>query len=71
VVRPAPSSGKTGKASSSKTGKPGRAKHATAATSPSFSATSLTSPGFVQARNAGASICSGLPQANRNSGSPP
>jgi hypothetical protein len=29
------------------------------------------SAGFVQARNAGASICSGLPQANRNSGSPP
>ena len=26
---------------------------------------------FVQARNAGASICSGLPVANRNSGSPP
>jgi hypothetical protein len=45
--------------------------HAAAATSRSFSATSLSSPGFVQARNAGASICSGLPQANRNSGSPP
>jgi len=29
------------------------------------------SPTFVQARNAGASINSGLPAANRNSGSPP
>jgi hypothetical protein len=29
------------------------------------------SPTFVQTRNAGASICSGLPAANRNSGSPP
>jgi LCP family protein required for cell wall assembly len=28
------------------------------------------SPTFVQARNAGASICSGLPTANRSSGSP-
>jgi LytR cell envelope-related transcriptional attenuator/cell envelope-related transcriptional attenuator-like protein len=29
------------------------------------------SPTFVQSRNAGASICSGLPASNRSSGSPP
>jgi hypothetical protein len=63
VDRPAPSSGKTGKS--------GHTKRSPATTVQSFSSTSLNSPGFVQARNAGASICSGLPQANRNSGSPP
>jgi hypothetical protein len=65
VDRPARTSTKT---SGSKPGKPGKAKQAAP---PCFSATSMSSPGFVQARNAGASICSGLPQANRNSGSPP
>jgi LCP family protein required for cell wall assembly len=62
VDRPARTSTKTSGS------KPGKAKQAAP---PSFSATSMSSPGFVQARNAGASICSGLPQANRNSGSPP
>ena len=57
------------------TGKSGHAKHGKPAPSSSGSSSSsssnLSSPGFVQARNAGASICSGLPQANPSSGRPP
>jgi LCP family protein required for cell wall assembly len=45
--------------------KSGHHKHK-AATSGGYGST-----GFVQARNAGASICTGLPQANPNSGTPP
>jgi LCP family protein required for cell wall assembly len=47
------------------TGKTGHRKHR------ATSGGGYGSAGFVQARNAGASICSGLPQANRNSGTPP
>lgn len=66
VDRPARSPSKT-----SKTGKTGHAKPSTSSAPRSFSSTNLNSPGFVQARNAGASICSGLPQSNPDSGSPP
>jgi hypothetical protein len=58
---PAPQSGKTGHGQHGH-GKPGRS---------SAGSGSYGSPAFVQTRNAGASICSGLPAANRNSGSPP
>jgi LCP family protein required for cell wall assembly len=60
--------------SRSSTGKSSHAKHGKSSSSSSSSASTdsnLNSPGFVQARNAGASICSGLPQANPDSGSPP
>jgi LCP family protein required for cell wall assembly len=58
--------------SRSSTGKSSHAKHGKSSSSSSASTDSnLNSPGFVQARNAGASICSGLPQANPDSGSPP
>jgi LCP family protein required for cell wall assembly len=60
---PAPSTSKTGKASHGKSG------HGTA-TSGSGGGGGYGSTTFVQARNAGASICSGLPAAV-NSGSPP
>jgi LCP family protein required for cell wall assembly len=71
---PAPSAGKTGH------GKTGHGKTATGrrgkAGSGSGSGSSGGSGGygsatFVQSRNAGASICSGLPASNANSGSPP
>jgi LCP family protein required for cell wall assembly len=58
-------------------GKPGHGKHGSASGSGGGSSGGsggsggYGSPTFVQARNAGASICSGLPAANRNSGSPP
>ena len=57
---PAPSAGKPGH------GKPRRANHASGSASGGYG-----SPTFVQSRNAGSSICSGLPASNRNSGSPP
>jgi LCP family protein required for cell wall assembly len=61
-------------------GKPGHGKHGTGSGSSRGSSSGgnggggsggYGSPTFVQARNAGASICSGLPAANHNSGSPP
>jgi LCP family protein required for cell wall assembly len=64
---PAPSTKSgTGKTSHAKHGKP-----SSSSSSPVSTDSNLNSPGFVQARNAGASICSGLPQANPDSGSPP
>ena len=52
--------------------KPGHGKHGKSARgSATGSGGGYGSSTFVQARNAGASICSGLPTANRNSGSPP
>jgi hypothetical protein len=47
--------------------KPGHGKPA----KPGGGSSGYDSPTFVQARNAGASSCSGLPAANRNSGTPP
>jgi len=53
----------------SKAGKHGKPRHGKA--TGSSGGGGYGSPTFVQSRNAGASICSGLPAANRNSGSPP
>jgi hypothetical protein len=47
---------------------PGKARHRKAQTT---SSGGYGSTGFVQNRNAGASICSGLPASNPDSGSPP
>lgn len=55
---PAPQAGKPGH------GKAGRARHASGGGG-------YGSATFVQSRNAGSSICSGLPASNPNSGSPP
>jgi LCP family protein required for cell wall assembly len=49
-------------------GKSRRAGHASSSAS---SGGGYGSPTFVQSRNAGSSICSGLPASNPNSGSPP
>jgi LCP family protein required for cell wall assembly len=71
---PAPSAGKTGR------GKAGHGKTATGRRGKAGSGSGTGSSGgsggygsatFVQSRNAGASICSGLPASNANSGSPP
>jgi LCP family protein required for cell wall assembly len=59
---PAPRTGKPGH------GKPGRARHASGSAS---GGGGYGSPTFVQSRNAGSSICSGLPASNPNSGRPP
>jgi hypothetical protein len=69
VNRPARGASETSKTST--TTKTAHAKPSPSAPVHSFSSTNLNSPGFVQARNAGASICSGLPQSNPESGSPP
>jgi hypothetical protein len=54
------------------TGKSSHGKHGKSSSgSSSSSGGNLGSSGFVQARNAGTSICSGLPKSNPNSGSPP
>ena len=59
---PTPQHGKPGD------GKPGRAGHPRG---PASGGGGYGSTTFVQSRNAGSSICTGLPAANRNSGSPP
>jgi hypothetical protein len=59
---PAPPAGKPGH------GKPRGAGHPGSSAS---GGAGYGSPTFVQSRNAGSSICSGLPASNHNSGSPP
>jgi hypothetical protein len=59
---PAPPSGKPGHGT---TGAAGHARN------PAGGSGGYGSPAFVQSRNAGSSICSGLPASNPNSGSPP
>jgi LCP family protein required for cell wall assembly len=57
---PAPPAGQPGH------GKPHKARHASSSASGGYGSAT-----FVQSRNAGSSICSGLPASNPNSGSPP
>jgi hypothetical protein len=64
---PAPRTGKPGNGKPSH-GKPALAGHARGSASGSGG---YGSPTFVQSRNAGSSICSGLPASNPGSGSPP
>jgi hypothetical protein len=57
---PAPPAGQPGH------GKPHKARHASSSAGGGYGSAT-----FVQSRNAGSSICSGLPASNPNSGSPP
>jgi hypothetical protein len=61
-IAPAPRTGQSSHA------KPGQAGHASGSAS---GGGGYGSPTFVQSRNAGSSICSGLPASNHNSGRPP
>ena len=66
---PAPRTGKPGNGKpGARHGKPALAGHASGSASGSGG---YGSPTFVQSRNAGSSICSGLPASNPGSGSPP
>jgi hypothetical protein len=70
-----PPSPRTGKSGNGKpgNGKPGHRKPALAghASGSASGSGGYGSPAFVQSRNAGSSICSGLPASNPGSGSPP